>query len=55
MRYNIYNTVVFGYTVSATHRSTKQFFSLYNSLEDTKRYLEKELSLLNSIVDSFQL
>ncbi|XP_040165746.1 coiled-coil domain-containing protein 93 isoform X1 [Anopheles arabiensis] len=39
--------------VSAKHRETKQFYTLYNTLDDTKLYLEKELSLLNSIYDNY--
>lgn len=30
-------------TVSATHKETKQFFTLYNTLDDKKVYLEKEV------------
>uniref|UniRef100_A0A4W3HIA0 Coiled-coil domain-containing protein 93 n=1 Tax=Callorhinchus milii TaxID=7868 RepID=A0A4W3HIA0_CALMI len=41
--------------VAATHKETKQFFTLYNTLDDKKVYLEKEVSLLNSIHDNFQL
>ncbi|KAJ0070536.1 hypothetical protein NL108_014962, partial [Boleophthalmus pectinirostris] len=40
--------------VSATHKETKQFFTLYNTLDDKKLYLEKEANLLNSIHDNFQ-
>uniref|UniRef100_A0A8C6MHG6 Coiled-coil domain-containing protein 93 n=1 Tax=Nothobranchius furzeri TaxID=105023 RepID=A0A8C6MHG6_NOTFU len=40
--------------VSATHKETKQFFTLYNTLDDKKVYLEKEVTLLNSIHDNFQ-
>ncbi|XP_072469396.1 coiled-coil domain-containing protein 93 [Notamacropus eugenii] len=40
--------------VSATHKETKQFFTLYNTLDDKKVYLEKEISLLNSIHENFQ-
>eukprot|EP00794_Sanderia_malayensis_P016993 gene16993-18705_t len=40
--------------VAATHKETKQFYTLYNTLDDTKLYLEKEVSLLNSIHDSFE-
>uniref|UniRef100_A0A672MLH2 Coiled-coil domain-containing protein 93 n=1 Tax=Sinocyclocheilus grahami TaxID=75366 RepID=A0A672MLH2_SINGR len=32
--------------VSATHKETKQFFTLYNTLDDKKVYLEKEVSAL---------
>uniref|UniRef100_A0A8C2Z2U3 Coiled-coil domain-containing protein 93 n=1 Tax=Cyclopterus lumpus TaxID=8103 RepID=A0A8C2Z2U3_CYCLU len=39
--------------VSATHKETKQFFTLYNTLHDKKVYLEKEVNLLNSIHDNF--
>lgn len=31
-------------SVSATHKETKQFFTLYNTLDDKKVYLEKEVS-----------
>ncbi|XP_061698432.1 coiled-coil domain-containing protein 93 isoform X3 [Syngnathoides biaculeatus] len=41
--------------VCATHKETKQFFTLYNTLDDKKVYLEKEVNLLNSIHDNFQL
>ncbi|XP_040295954.1 coiled-coil domain-containing protein 93 [Bufo bufo] len=40
--------------VSATHKETKQFFTLYNTLDDKKLYLEKEVNLLNSVHDNFQ-
>lgn len=39
--------------VSGKHRETKQFYTLYNTLDDTKLYLEKELSLLNSIYENY--
>lgn len=39
--------------VSAKHRETKQFYTLYNTLDDTKLYLAKELSLLNSIYETY--
>lgn len=29
--------------VSAVHKETKQFFTLYNTLDDRKVYLEKEV------------
>ncbi|KAL9707008.1 hypothetical protein quinque_010526 [Culex quinquefasciatus] len=38
---------------SAKHRETKQFYTLYNTLDDTKLYLEKEMSLLNSIYENY--
>lgn len=41
------------FPVSATHRETKQFYTLYNTLDDTKLYLEKEMSLLNSIYENY--
>lgn len=34
----------FSVSVSATHKETKQFFTLYNTLDDKKVYLEKEVS-----------
>lgn len=39
--------------VSAKHRETKQFYTLYNTLDDTKCYTEKELKLLNSIYETY--
>ncbi|KAJ6641760.1 Coiled-coil domain-containing protein 93, partial [Pseudolycoriella hygida] len=39
--------------VSAKHRETKQFYTMYNTLDDTKRYLTKELSLLSSIHENY--
>lgn len=39
--------------VSAKHRETKQYYTLYNTLDDTKQYLMKELSLLNSIYENY--
>lgn len=38
--------------VAATHRETQQFYNMYNTLADTKTYMDKELSLLNSILDN---
>uniref|UniRef100_A0A8C1PRP8 Coiled-coil domain-containing protein 93 n=1 Tax=Cyprinus carpio TaxID=7962 RepID=A0A8C1PRP8_CYPCA len=40
--------------MSATHKETKQFFTLYYTLDDKKVYLEKEVNLLNSIHNLFQ-
>jgi len=39
--------------VSAKHKETKQFYALYNTLNDTHVYLDKELTLLNSIYDNY--
>lgn len=39
--------------VAAKHKETKQFYTLYNTLDDTKMYLSKEVNLLNSILDNF--
>ncbi|KAL6259223.1 hypothetical protein P5V15_009142 [Pogonomyrmex californicus] len=39
--------------VSAKHKETKQYYTLYNTLDDTKLYITKELSLLNSIQDNY--
>ncbi|XP_018902228.2 coiled-coil domain-containing protein 93 isoform X1 [Bemisia tabaci] len=41
--------------VAAKHLETKQFYTRYNALNDTHRYLNRELSLLNSITDNFQV
>jgi len=32
-------------SVAAKHKETKQFYTMYNTLEDTKVYLEKEVSI----------
>ncbi|KAK0181460.1 hypothetical protein PV327_003746 [Microctonus hyperodae] len=40
--------------VAAKHKETKQYYTLYNTLDDTKLYLSKELSLLNSIQDNYK-
>ena len=40
--------------VAAKHKETKQFYTLYNTLDDTKLYLNKEVNLLNSICDTFE-
>ena len=40
--------------IAAKHTETKQFYTLYNTLDDTKLYLSKEVSLLNSIHDTFE-
>lgn len=39
--------------VSAKHKETKQYYTLYNTLEDTRLYMKKELSLLNSISENY--
>lgn len=39
--------------VSATHKETKQFYTLYNTLDDIRMYLDKEIGLLNSILENF--
>ncbi|CAH0547662.1 unnamed protein product [Brassicogethes aeneus] len=39
--------------VAAKHKETKQYYTLYNTLDDTRLYMKKELSLLNSISDSY--
>ncbi|XP_063982223.1 coiled-coil domain-containing protein 93 [Diachasmimorpha longicaudata] len=39
--------------VSTKHKETKQYYTLYNTLDDTKLYLSKELSLLNSILENY--
>lgn len=39
--------------VAAKHKETKQYFTLYNTLEEKRRCMEKELSLLNSVVESY--
>ena len=36
----------FSAAVAAKHKETKQFYTLYNTLDDTKVYLEKEVNLL---------
>ncbi|XP_050430116.1 coiled-coil domain-containing protein 93 [Adelges cooleyi] len=39
--------------VSARHRETKRHYDLYNTLSDVQMYLNKELSLLSSILDAY--
>ncbi|XP_026292370.1 coiled-coil domain-containing protein 93 isoform X2 [Frankliniella occidentalis] len=39
--------------VAAKHKETKQFYTLYNTLSDTKLYMEKELNLLDSILENY--
>ncbi|GLH04549.1 Coiled-coil domain-containing protein 93 [Gryllus bimaculatus] len=39
--------------VAAKHKETKQFYTLYNTFDDTKLYAKKELTLLNSILDNY--
>ena len=39
--------------VSAGYTQTKQFFILYNGLDDKKVYMTKEINLLNSINEQF--
>jgi uncharacterized membrane protein len=43
----------FSFSVAAKHKETKQFYTLYNTLDDKKLYLSKELTLLNSILDNY--
>jgi hypothetical protein len=43
------------FAVAAKHRETKQHYTLYNTLCDVLRFMEKEHSLLNSINDNFVL
>lgn len=44
---------MFLFLVAAKHKETKQYYTLYNSLEDTRLYMQKELSLLNSISENY--
>ncbi|GBM68132.1 Coiled-coil domain-containing protein 93 [Araneus ventricosus] len=39
--------------VAAKHKETLQFYTLYNTLEDTRMYIMKEVDLLNSIQENF--
>ena len=39
--------------VSAKLKETKQYYTLYNTLTDTKLYLSKELSILDSIYENY--
>ncbi|CAG0897994.1 unnamed protein product [Darwinula stevensoni] len=38
---------------AAKHKETKHFYTLHNSLCDTKLYLEKEVKLIDSVIDNF--
>nr|CAB3228779.1 coiled-coil domain-containing protein 93-like [Phallusia mammillata] len=40
--------------IASKHKETKQFYTMYNTLDDTRRYVEKEVDLLDSIYDNFQ-
>ena len=42
-------------TVASTLTETKQFYTLYNTLEDQKEFMEKEVEILNSIHEKFEL
>jgi len=47
--YVIYLRVLLFYLpVASTHKETKQFYTLYNTLDDTKLYLEKEVFLMSN-------
>lgn len=39
--------------MSARYRETKRHYALYNTLSDVQMYLNKELSLLTSILDAY--
>jgi hypothetical protein len=40
--------------ICVKHKETKQFFALYNTLNDIKTYLEKEIALLNNICENYE-
>ncbi|XP_039257784.2 coiled-coil domain-containing protein 93-like [Styela clava] len=39
--------------IAATQLETKQFYTMYNTLDDKKLYLKKQVDLLDSIYDNF--
>ncbi len=39
--------------INAKHKETKQFYALYNTLNDIHFYIDKELTFLNSIYDNY--
>lgn len=41
--------------IASKHVEAKNFYILYNQLDDTRIQLEKEYNLLNSVLDSFSL
>ncbi len=41
--------------VAATLTETRQFYTLYNTLEDQKAYMEKEAGILNNIHENFDM
>lgn len=45
--------IIFLVLVSAKHRETKQYYTLYNTLDSSLQYMTKELSLLNSIYEGY--
>jgi len=40
--------------VSSTHKEAKEYIATNNLLSDTQRYLQNELSLLNSVAESYR-
>jgi len=40
--------------VAAKHSETQNFYDMYNNLGDQKSYMEKEIKLLNSILENFE-
>jgi len=40
--------------VAAKHSETQNFYDMYNNLGDQKSYIEKEIKLLNSILENFE-
>lgn len=45
--------MLISFAVSAVHKETKQFFTLYNTLDDRKVYLEKEVKAFVWLCVSF--
>jgi len=41
-------------TVASKETETRQYFTSYNTLEDTKKFLQKEVSILNSIGENYK-
>lgn len=39
--------------VARKHAETKQFYTLYNTLSDCRAFLEREVKLLNSVIDAY--
>lgn len=40
--------------IASKETETRQYYTSFNTLEDTKKFLQKELSILNSIRENYK-